>query len=296
MSLPISGFTAVPNPQMLSYMMSQSWIMMYAAGGAWQYGKRRISAMSNQEFNALTPINLLKEHTTMLREAIPSIQESLNDMTPLIKTLMEQFGDFIHEALKAIPQTVSNILGTPTEFSNIPTTANMGGSGNLPPQMMGFLHFFKALSDQTKGLPDDSDAIERARKQAELEAAAKHKEDMAKLQAISTVRTTGITSALVDPAEHALRQKMGNKSRQSLRIKFQEESKNITKLTQIYFQTPKLAKSSTPQMQFRPGKRPLAVFGTVTNPAKGVALRNLQKAQQWIIDIQKWFKLKGWRF
>ncbi len=136
-------------------MMSQSWIMMFAAGGAWQYGKRRISAMSNEEFNKLMPIDLLKEHTTLLRQAIPTIQQSLNDMTPLIKTLMEQFGDFINEAVKAIPQTISNILGTPTEFSNVPTTGG-GTGGQLPPEMMGFLHYFKAVSDATKG--KDSDA------------------------------------------------------------------------------------------------------------------------------------------
>jgi len=154
MSLPISGFTAVPNPQMLSYMMSQSWIMMYAAGGAWQYGKRRISAMSNEEFNKLLPIDLLKEHTVMLREAIPTIQQSIQDMTPLINTLMTQFGTFINEAIKAIPQAVTNILGTPGgEFSNIPTTGGTGGA--LPPQMASFLHYFKTVSQATKVKPSE---------------------------------------------------------------------------------------------------------------------------------------------
>ena len=59
--------------------------MMFAAGGAWQYGKRRISAMDNETFNKLTPNALLQEHMELLREAIPSIQKSIQDMTPLIK-------------------------------------------------------------------------------------------------------------------------------------------------------------------------------------------------------------------
>ncbi len=152
MSLPISGFTAVPNPQMLSYMMSQSWIMMYAAGGAWQYGKRRISAMSNEEFNKLLPIDLLREHTEMLRSAIPTIQKSIQDMTPLIETLMTQFGSFINEAMKALPQTVSNILGTPHgELSNIPTSESVvGGTTGIGATQFGFLHYFKAVADATK--------------------------------------------------------------------------------------------------------------------------------------------------
>ncbi len=136
-------------------MMSQSWIMMYAAGGAWQYGKRRISAMSNQEFNRLLPIDLLKEHTVLLRSAIPTIQQSIQDMTPLINTLMTQFGTFVNEAIKAIPQTVSNVLGTPGgEFSNIPTTAGQAGGGLPPPGTAAFLHYFAQLAKQTQATPE----------------------------------------------------------------------------------------------------------------------------------------------
>ncbi len=135
-------------------MMSQSWIMMYAAGGAWQYGKRRISAMSNEEFNKLLPIDLLKEHTEMLRSAIPTIQKSIQDMTPLIETLMTQFGTFINKAIEAIPQTVSNILGTPGgEFSQVTTTADLDQTGKtgLPPfGTAAFLHAFLKLSKATQ--------------------------------------------------------------------------------------------------------------------------------------------------
>ncbi len=140
-------------------MMSQSWIMMYAAGGAWQYGKRRISAMSNEEFNKLLPIDLLKEHTVMLRSAIPTIKQSILDMTPLIDTLMTQFGTFINEAIKAIPQTLSNILGTPGgEFSNIPTTGGQAGIGLPPPGTAAFLHYFAQLSKQTGLTPEQLQA------------------------------------------------------------------------------------------------------------------------------------------
>ncbi len=184
MSLPISGFTAVPNPQMLSYMMSQSWIMMYAAGGAWQYGKRRISAMSNEEFNKLLPIDLLKEHTEMLRSAIPTISQSIQDMTPLINTLMTQFGTFINKAIEAIPQTFQNILGTPGgEFADV--TAQGGSGGNLPPQMASFLHYFKKLSDATKvDLPKQSIELEGFEDTHEkrLELAAKKKAEYDRLK------------------------------------------------------------------------------------------------------------------
>ncbi len=113
MSSPISGFTAVPNPMMLSFMGSQSFIMMYEAGSAWQYGKRRISAMSNEEFNKLTPLALLEEHTALLRSAIPTIQKGMEDMSPLIQTIMVQFGTYIAKAIEAFPAAV----GAATDIS-----------------------------------------------------------------------------------------------------------------------------------------------------------------------------------
>ncbi len=111
MSSPISGFTAIPNPQMLAFMPIQSYLMMYFAGSAWQFGKRKISAKSNEEFNKLTMKTLLEEHTMELKSVIPTLEKSLDDVTPLVAILIEQYGDFIKAALAAVPQAVANIFG-----------------------------------------------------------------------------------------------------------------------------------------------------------------------------------------
>ncbi len=131
MSSPLSGFTAVPNPQMLAFMGAQSFIMMYQAGEGWQYGKRRISAMSNEEFNKLTPQIVMEKQAVVLRDSLGTIQRSMNDMTPMIRTIIEQYGDFLRETIKAIPQTVENILHDP----NHPT----GGSSLPPAGVAGFI-------------------------------------------------------------------------------------------------------------------------------------------------------------
>ncbi len=110
MSSPLSAFTAVPNPQMLAFMGAQSYLMMYMAGAGWQYGKRKISAMSNETFNPLTVTSLYKQMTTELKESIPTIEKSMNDMTDLLAPIIEQYGDFIREAIAAGPQTVKNIV------------------------------------------------------------------------------------------------------------------------------------------------------------------------------------------
>ncbi len=187
---------------------------MYAAGGAWQYGKRRISAMSNEEFNKLMPIDLLKEHTTMLRSAIPTIQQSIQDMTPLINTLMTQFGTFINKAIESIPQTVSNILGTPGgEFSEIPTTESVetGTGFNLGGTQFGFLHYAKALADATKRgeeLPVDESGpstipgltvfqaqLQAFNKQKTFEEAEKIRKDSLRKASFTTGQITDIKKA-----------------------------------------------------------------------------------------------------
>ncbi len=146
MSSPISGFTAIPNPQMLAFMPIQSYLMMYFAGSGWQYGKRKISAMSNEEFNKLTPERLLEQHSDELKRVMPTLKKTLDDVTPLIAILVEQYGDFIKEAIKAVPQALQNIIGGGGEFSNIPTTS---GTGLGPAQTASFLHYLKKLSDAT---------------------------------------------------------------------------------------------------------------------------------------------------
>ncbi len=120
MSSPISAFTAVPNPQMLAFMGAQSFLMMQMAGAGWQYGKRKISAMKNEEFNPLTVNALLQKETADVRAAIPTIIKSINDMTPMVHDIVAQYGDFIREIIRATPQLVSNIY-QPTEKPSVET-------------------------------------------------------------------------------------------------------------------------------------------------------------------------------
>ncbi len=110
MSSPISGFTAIPNPQMLAFMPIQSYLMMYFAGAGWQIGKRKISAIPNDQFNKMSANDLLQGFTADLKGSIPTLERSLQDISPLIKVLIEQYGDFVREALAAVPQAITNIF------------------------------------------------------------------------------------------------------------------------------------------------------------------------------------------
>ncbi len=156
MSSPLSAFTAVPNPQMLAFMGAQSFIMMYQAGEGWQYGKRKQSAMSNEDFNRQTPISIMQNQSAVLRQALPTIVKSMNDMTPLIGEIIKQYGDFVTEIIKVSPQVAAQTTADLQQIlSNL--ISNIGGSQfNIP---------------GTKGIniaQEVADAIAKALKQGNL--------------------------------------------------------------------------------------------------------------------------------
>ncbi len=93
-------------------MPIQSYLMMYFAGAGWQIGKRKISAIPNDQFNKMSANDLLKGFTADLRETIPTLERSMNDITPLVGVLVEQYGEFIKEIIRVTPSTAQNIVGS----------------------------------------------------------------------------------------------------------------------------------------------------------------------------------------
>ncbi len=77
----------LPLAMMIPFMGIQSAVMMKQAGENWQYGKRRISAMSNEDFNNLTPLKMLNNSNAEVKSMIPSMKQSIIDI--------RQFQDFI---------------------------------------------------------------------------------------------------------------------------------------------------------------------------------------------------------
>ncbi len=83
MVLPIGGFMPIPLAMMIPFMATQSIVMGDAFGKAYQFGKRKISAMSNEEFNALKLSDLIADMQVEFKASIPSIKQSINDSTEL---------------------------------------------------------------------------------------------------------------------------------------------------------------------------------------------------------------------
>ncbi len=120
MSMPISGFTAVYNPQMMAMMPIQSFIMMYEAGQGWQFGKRKISEMSNEQIKALTPIKLMEMNNQVRRDAIPIIERAMNEIAPITRHMVTNFADIVKEFIRGVGDVGSNIFQQSFQGANNP--------------------------------------------------------------------------------------------------------------------------------------------------------------------------------
>ncbi len=89
----------------------QSAVMAKQFGENFQYGKRRISAMSNAEFNKLTPQKIQEQANLELKAMIPSMQQSIIDMNEFQKFVIQQFVKVMEDLIHAFPQALLDILG-----------------------------------------------------------------------------------------------------------------------------------------------------------------------------------------
>ncbi len=102
----------LPLPMMIPFMAAQSAALAISFGENFQYGKRRISAMSNEEFNKLTPLSLSLRAQQEMSSIIPTLLASMKEynqtMTPEI---LQMFGQMV----KQLQQEVASTLTTAGE-------------------------------------------------------------------------------------------------------------------------------------------------------------------------------------
>ncbi len=96
MSLPISGFMPIPLAIMPPFMAYQSLVMGDAFGRAFQFGKRKISAMSNEQFNALNITQMFEQISNEYTRMIPTVEKAMQQSLELQVTIVK-------ELLKTLP-------------------------------------------------------------------------------------------------------------------------------------------------------------------------------------------------
>ncbi len=106
MVLPIGFFAPLPLAIMIPFMAAQSFAMGHAFGTSFQYGKRKISSLTNEQFNALSATDLHGQLQADIRAMIPSMNQSFNTMEKFqidiiqsmldtIRLGIQEFGNFI---------------------------------------------------------------------------------------------------------------------------------------------------------------------------------------------------------
>ena len=99
-------FAPLPLPVMIPFMGYQSLVMGEAFGLSYQYAKRKISSMTNEEFNKLTIQEVQQMLKKDIQTAIPQMKASMDDML----TLQTQMIDHVLDAIKQLPADVYNSL------------------------------------------------------------------------------------------------------------------------------------------------------------------------------------------
>ncbi len=79
MVLPVGGFFPIPLAMMIPFMATQSLVMGEAFGKAFQFGKRKMSAMSNDEFNKLKIEDVASEMFKSYKNILPELKTSIAD-------------------------------------------------------------------------------------------------------------------------------------------------------------------------------------------------------------------------
>ncbi len=107
----VSGFLPVPLPMMIPFMGAQSLVIGKMFGEGFQYGKRKISAMPNEEFNKLTFQDMMSNARSEMQASIPTMQAALHDMQPLVETVVQEFFAYIKQIAAMLPEQTRQLTG-----------------------------------------------------------------------------------------------------------------------------------------------------------------------------------------
>ncbi len=115
-------------------MAYQSLAMGEAFGSGFQYGKRRISAMANEDFNRMSFVDMAKDVHANIEKGIPTLTASMTRFTTLQTTVIEELISYVKLLGPALLQFVQGTddTGAPNlDLSKLLTAATQIGGKTL---------------------------------------------------------------------------------------------------------------------------------------------------------------------
>ncbi len=144
MVLPVSGFLPVPLPMMIPFMGAQSLVIGKMFGEGFQYGKRKISAMPNAEFNKLTFDDMMSNARAEMHASIPTMQAAIKDMLPLVETIVEEFTRYLTKVIQAAPKELGSIVNVAAHAALPHEEPEQGSLSQIFPDQ------FRTITSQTE--------------------------------------------------------------------------------------------------------------------------------------------------
>ncbi len=114
-TLPIGFFMPLPLPVMIPFMMWQSAAIAAGFGTYFQFAKRRVSAMSNEEFNKADPHKLVESLYADIVDGMPSSFKQIDSMTPII---LDSMLKMLTDAVKWFSGILGGQLDSPFKFGD----------------------------------------------------------------------------------------------------------------------------------------------------------------------------------
>ncbi len=91
-------------------MGAQSLVIGKMFGEGFQYGKRKISAMPNEEFNALTFEKMMSNARDEMQASIPTMIAAMQDMKPMVAAVVHEFTNYLSLVIQEAPSQSSQLI------------------------------------------------------------------------------------------------------------------------------------------------------------------------------------------
>ncbi len=96
---------------MVPFMAGQSFAMGEAFGKGFQYGKRRVSSMTNAEFNASSAEKMFGETTADITKMIPAMKNAMSQFSTLQTDIILEMVKYIAQLPKEVIPEIAPVIG-----------------------------------------------------------------------------------------------------------------------------------------------------------------------------------------
>jgi len=152
-------FAPLPLALMIPFMAAQSFAMGEAFGKGFQYGKRRISAQTNEEFNKMSAKDHFNETTADIKSMIPEMKQAMSSCAFLQQDIIKELIGYIKATVGTVVDEVKDIHSQASDdfrafFGLSPTVAKLVS----PAGINALINWWNSI-----GLPAKTDDAIRAR-------------------------------------------------------------------------------------------------------------------------------------